>query len=178
MSSSIFSIRTFASYLGWNIRIGIVTLCFLGCLSAFAEPVSPKQQCEQLMDSLLPFATKMLATHGEFFPFGGTIDANGKIGMTGGWTGEEHPPSSEVISLLHSAFLGGARKGDYIATALVYDVRVMPPGEQVKTDAIAIDVSHRDGISQTVIYPYKVIEKKVLAGKPYAISNQHPVFSP
>lgn len=178
MSSSVTPILSFASYLGRKVRIWITALCFLGCVGAFAEPISPKQQCKELMDSLLPFATQMLASHGEFFPFGGTIDANGKIGMTGGWTGEEHPPSSEVISLLHSAFVVGARERNYIATALVYDVRVVPPGEQAKTDAIAIDVSHRDGISQTVIYPYKVIEKKVVAGKPYAISNQHPVFSP
>lgn len=140
--------------------------------------MNAKQQCEKLMDSLLPFASQMLTAHGEFFPFGGTMDPQGQIGMSGGWTGEEHPPSGEVISLLHSAFVAGAREGKFMATALVYDVRVIPPGQENKTDAIAVDVSHRDGVSQTVIYPYQLRDHKLVVGQPYAIQNQHPVFAP
>lgn len=164
----------------YALRTVFAMLWLFGCGTAFAEPggkVNSKQQCEQLMDSLLPFASQMLTAHGEFFPFGGTMDANGKIGMSGGWTGEEHPPSSEVIFLLHSAFVAGAREGKFMATALVYDVRVIPPGEKTKTDAIAVDVNHRDGVSQTIIYPYRLHDKKLVVGKPYAIPNQHPVFS-
>jgi hypothetical protein len=135
-----------------------------------------KKQSEELMNAVLPFAEQMLRKHGEFFPFGGTINKAGKIENQGAWTGSEHPPSQEVIETLHKAYVLGAKKGDYIATALVYDVRVIPPGQKEKTDAIAVDISHRDGISQTVIYPYRLKDKQFVAGEPYAVGNQHPVF--
>lgn len=32
--------------------------------------MTPKQDCEVLMNELVPFARSMLAEHGEFFPFG------------------------------------------------------------------------------------------------------------
>jgi hypothetical protein len=138
--------------------------------------VEAKKQSEQLMNAVLPFAEQMLRNHGEFFPFGGTMSKGGVIENHGAWTGSEHPPSLEVIEALHNAYVSGAKKGAYIATALVYDVRVIPPGQNEKTDAIAVDISHRDGISQTVIYPYRLKDKQLLVGEPYAVGNQHPVF--
>jgi hypothetical protein len=161
-----------------TIGLGLLScMAFVTTTSAGeSKAVSAKEQCVQLMDSLLPFAEKMLKEHGEFFPFGGTVDAAGQIGMSGGWTGDEHPPSNDVIGLLQSGFKRGAHEGTYIAAALVYDVRVVPPGQSEKTDAIAVDVSHKEGISQTVIYPYKLQAGELSFGQSYAIANQHPVF--
>jgi hypothetical protein len=135
-----------------------------------------KRQSEELMNAVLPFAEQMLRNHGEFFPFGAIVNKAGKIEQQGAWTGSEHPPSQEVIEVLYKGYVAGARTGDYIATALVYDVRVIPPGQNEKTDAIAVDISHRDGVSQTVIYPYRLKDKRLEVGQPYAIANQHPVF--
>ncbi len=137
---------------------------------------SPKQQCERLMDTVLPFAEDMLKRRGEFFPFGGAMNLAGKIINEGAWTGEEHPPSVDVIKVLHEAFKKGAKRGEFLATALVYDVRVVPPGKSAKTDAVAVDIDHRDGISQTVIYPYSLKDGRLSFGETYAIPMQHPVF--
>lgn len=43
-----------------------------------------------------------------------------------------------------------------MAGSLVYDVRVIPPGQSEKTDAIQIDLDHIDGMSVTMFYPYKI----------------------
>lgn len=159
----------------------VVILSLFGTLAIAAEKgksvrAEAKKQSEDLMNAVLPFAEQMLRKQGEFFPFGGTIIKTGKIENQGAWTGSEHPPSQEVIEILHKVYVLGAKKGDYIATALVYDVRAIPPGQKEKTDAIAVDISHRDGISQTVIYPYRLKDKQLVVGEPYAIGNQHPVF--
>ena len=137
---------------------------------------SPKQQCERLMDAVLPFAEEMLKKHGEFFPFGGVLNLEGKAINQGAWTGEEHPPSVDVIKVLHEAFKKGAKDREFLATALVYDVKVVPPGKSEKTDAVAVDIDHRDGVSQTVIYPYSLKDGKLNLGETYTIPMQHPVF--
>jgi hypothetical protein len=137
---------------------------------------SPIQQCERLMDALLPFAEEMLVKHGEFYPFGGALNLNGKVINQGAWTGQEHSPSEDVIKVLHEGLKKGAEGGEFLATALVYDVKVIPPGKAEKTDAVAVDVDHRDGVSQTVIYPYCLEDGKPSLGQTYAIPMQHPVF--
>ena len=58
---------------------------------------------EKLLDSLLPFAEKMLKEHREFFPFGGHMTLDGEITHEGAYNGSEHPPSQELIDLLRAA---------------------------------------------------------------------------
>jgi hypothetical protein len=59
--------------------------------------VSPKSQCEQLMNSALPFAQQMLSEHGEFHPYGETLQVDGKILSVAGYDGRERPPSQQII---------------------------------------------------------------------------------
>ena len=57
----------------------------------------PKAECEDVLNAVMPFAEEVLTKHREFFPFGGTMSTDGEIAHTGGWTGDEHPASAEVI---------------------------------------------------------------------------------
>lgn len=45
----------------------------------------------QLLNSLLPFAKRRLAEHGEFYPFGSTMKPDGEIVAVGVHDGDEHP---------------------------------------------------------------------------------------
>lgn len=55
-----------------------------------AEPTpTPKNDCEKLMTSMLPFAQKMLRQHGEFFPYGGALDEHGAVVAVGATDGRE-----------------------------------------------------------------------------------------
>ena len=41
---------------------------------------TPKEECEALMNAFLPFAEKMLAQHGEFYPVGGPCERLFRLG--------------------------------------------------------------------------------------------------
>jgi hypothetical protein len=43
---------------------------------------TPREECEDLMNAVLPFAKQMLSQHREFFPFGGTMSPSGEITHT------------------------------------------------------------------------------------------------
>jgi hypothetical protein len=138
---------------------------------------TPKEDCEQLMSAVVPFAEEMLARHHEFYPFGGTMALSGEIAHTGGWTGEEHPPSAEIIALLEGGFRDGAARGEYKATALVVDVRTIPPGKSEKQDAIAVRLDHRDGYSVQVLFPYSYSSSgELLVEDPFAVKGQGSIF--
>jgi hypothetical protein len=137
---------------------------------------SAKGECEEIMNALIPFAQQMLEKYGEFFPFGGTMNSNGEIAQTAGYDGRERPPSADIINLLNDGFRSGARSGQYKATALVYDVRVVLPSTGQTSDAVAVALDHRDNYSVVVYFPYQIKDGKVAFGDLFAVKGEASVF--
>jgi hypothetical protein len=112
---------------------------------------SAKEECEALMNSAVPFADQMLRQHREFYPYGEAMAADGQE---------------------------GARTGEYKATALVVDIRVVPPGKDAKQDAIAVRLDHRDGYSVVVVFPYSIgSEGEVTIEAPFAVNGEQRIFA-
>jgi hypothetical protein len=109
---------------------------------------------DALLNTVLPFARQMLIERGEFYPFGATMKADGKIEQRGAYTGEEFPEPQELIGLLLGAYRAQAAKGELRATALCFDARTIPPQTE-KTDAICVRLEHEDGEAVDVFIPYR-----------------------
>ena len=136
----------------------------------------PKTDCEALMHSLLPVAEEMLTSHGEFFPFGGAMRADGQLVSIAGYKADERPQPIDVITLMKGTFVAAARKGEYRATAIVYDVRVKLPSTEEKSDAVAVSLNHRDDYSVVVFFPYKVESGKLTVGTVFAQAGEADIF--
>jgi hypothetical protein len=138
---------------------------------------SPKEEVEQLMNALIPFAQQMLAKHGEFYPYGGAITTAGKIVMVGATETDDHPDSQKVIDGLNEGFRSKAKAGEYSSTGLVFDVKVKPPKSDQKTDAIQINLDHATGLSLQVFLPYQIGGKgDVSYGEMFAQQGDAKVF--
>ena len=105
---------------------------------------NPKADVEELMNSMLPFGQQMLEKHGEFIPYGAAMTSANEIVSVAGYDGDEKPLSQDIIELLKEGFRSAAEKGEYIATALFFDVRVTLPGSNEKSDAIAVALDHKE----------------------------------
>jgi hypothetical protein len=112
--------------------------------------------CERLMNVLMPRAEQLLESGGEFYPIGAAMLSGGEVVWTGAYDGRDHPPSGDLIALLKTGFVEGARRGEYKATGLLYDALVIPPGHSAKTDAIIVSLNHRDNYSVRMIFPYGI----------------------
>jgi hypothetical protein len=137
---------------------------------------SAKSDAETLMNAMLPFAEKMLSEHSEFFPYAGAMTLDGKIVNVAGYDGREQPPSADIIELLNNELRKDADAGQYKATAVVSDVRVVPPGKTAKTDAIAIALDHRDNYSVVVLFPYSLAGAVLTLGEPFARKGDNRMF--
>lgn len=134
-----------------------------------------KEESQELMDAALPLAEKLLAEHGEFFPYGGAMTPDGQIVSVAAYDGDENPPSSEVIDMLHKAFQTAAKNKDYKATALVYDVRIqLASGEP--SDALAVELDHESGYSVVVLLPYAINDGQIQYGEISAQAGDGNVF--
>ena len=101
-----------------------------------------------LLNVTLPFAQQMLAKSGEFYPFGAAVSADGGTRLLAGDPGQgEHPASPEVLYTL----LAGLRqtRADLRAVAICSDVGL------ADTDAVRVELEHRDGHAMAVLMPYK-----------------------
>lgn len=134
------------------------------------------------MDSLLAFALSqaklLIKKQGEFYPFGAAVTAAGEQVLWSAYDGTEHPPSQDLIALLVGGLREAAKAGSIRASAICLDVRVVPPNEHEKTDAVAVRIEHRSGVARAVYLPYrKKFLGRVTYGTLFATTHDHEVFS-
>lgn len=135
-------------------------------------------EAEALLSDLLPFAKRMLATHGEFFPFGGFMTADGSIVHTGAIDpSTDKPASAALVESLTREFRRRAKAGEIRATALVMDMRVTPPGSSAVSDAIQVSVEHRSSFCADVFFPYRLTTSGLLEfGEAFAQEGARTIF--
>jgi hypothetical protein len=87
--------------------------------------MDPKQDSEELMNSILPVAETMLKRHGEFYPYGGYMKLDGSIVHVGAAEADTgRPKSKDLLFILRSSFQEMARARQCKAVAMVFDVAV------------------------------------------------------
>ncbi|HUO12176.1 MAG TPA: hypothetical protein VMU37_05410 [Caulobacteraceae bacterium] len=137
-----------------------------------------KDDCETLMNAVLPFAAQMLTEHGEFFPYGGAMTESGDIVSVAGYDGRDQPPSADLIRQLKRDFVAAAKKAKYKATVVVYDVRVSIPKSGEKSDAIAMALDHREDYSVTLFLPYQLVDGEPVYGEIFGGKGDGDIFRP
>jgi hypothetical protein len=128
---------------------------------------------DELLNVLLPFAKKMLAEYGSFHPFGAVMESDGKSRMVGAKVeGNEFPKAVDLIQILEAEFHKNAEEGTIKASGICFDVRVIPPGGQEKTDAVQVNLEYVGGETFAVFLPYKKsIFKKISYGELFSRSE-------
>ncbi len=135
-----------------------------------------KADVEALMDSAIPFAEQMLREHGEFLPFGAAMRTGGEIVSVAAHDGNDQPPSADLIELLRDGFRRSGKSGEFLATAIIYDVRVRSPSAAQVTDAIAAALDHKDNYSVIVFFPYTLNDGELEFGESFAQAGESHIF--
>jgi hypothetical protein len=162
-----------------NRNLWALGLLALGVSSSVlaGKQMTPKEECEELLNAVLPFAQQMLTKYREFYPFGSTMSIDGTISQTASSTGEERPASQPLIDLLERGFRDAAKRRQLKATAIVVDVRTIPPGKKEKQDAVEVRLDHVSGYSVKVIVPYTFSSKGEAEFSPaFAVAGEGKIF--
>lgn len=121
--------------------------------------IDQNAELDLLMSELFPFAEKMLRTYGEFNPFGGYIDATGRIVHAGLDDIQTEESGSDKLSRLVAGLSRiQAEKG---ARACGFVVNVALPNHNglEKQDAIRFFLEHKDGYCADVFFCYRLSEE-------------------
>ena len=145
-----------------------------------ATTVQPKADCENVMNFGLPLAQEMLKRHGEFLPFGAAMRPNGEIICLGAYDGRGLPSLTgsfaDLLRSLKEALVAGARRQEYMATALFYEVTVTEAGSDDHLDAVAVSLNHRGGYSVIVVLPFRIEDDNVVYDVPRAQPGEADIF--
>ena len=139
--------------------------------------MTSKEECEQLLNALLPFALDQLKKHGEFYPFGAVLLKNDEIRLTAADTGEEHSDSTRIIGQLNKAHKKQAEQGKIKASGICWDAKVSLENG-VYSDAVIISLEHMDHYSVIIGQPYKRgFLNKLQTRSLFAQSGKHDIFA-
>jgi hypothetical protein len=121
-----------------------------------------KDDMNTILNDAVNTALYFLEKNGEFFPFGVVLVSNKEVRHVQGWTGDEQPPSEEVISLLKSGMRQAARRGEYLSIALVSDVRIRRANSEQIVDAIRISLEDMEAAPVICYLPYSLSDGSLL----------------
>ena len=131
------------------------------------------------MANLLPVAERRLEEHGDFYPYGGYVDTEGKIVHVGAQIEDaDRPLSQPLIDLLRENVRALAGEKKSTATAVIFNVRILLPGTGEKSDAIQVCLDHEVGDSAEVFFPYRLEEGQVSYGQAFAQRGNGLIYSP
>ena len=109
---------------------------------------SAQDDLDGLLNLVLPLAQELLGKNGQFYPFGASVSATGEASLTAPDPGpvDRQQPDQVLAGLYEGARASAA---DNRAAAFVVDVLVNG------SDAVRVELEHRDGIALVVLVPYK-----------------------
>ena len=138
--------------------------------------MTPKEQCEVLLDTLLPFAENQMKKYREFFPFAAVMLTDGSIQLTGSYDGNELPESKDVLEALQKIHKRLAAEDKIKVSGIAWNASMV--SEDGKPyDAIIVSLEHKDDYSVIVGEPYKIgLFKKVTFGNLFAMEGKHDIF--
>ena len=138
--------------------------------------MSPKEECEILMNELMPIGVDFLKKHGEFYPYGAVINIDGTIKLLGFYEGSEFPASKDIIDGLIETCKQFAVNGEIKASGIVWNTSVTSTDGK-GTDSIIISLEHKENYSVRVGLPYKIgLFKRVKLGNLFALEGDKSVF--
>jgi hypothetical protein len=140
-----------------------------------SEMAEPKDEIQQLLNYLLPYAEEMLSKDGEFYPCAATMDAGGEVLAVSAASGER-PDVGELLLALHAELREQAAGGAIRASGIAADVTLTDPDSGETTDAVQLELDHADAEAVDVYVPYETDPEGIKFGELVAAAGRTPIF--
>lgn len=138
--------------------------------------MTPKDQCEILLDALLNAAEALLKKNGEFYPIGAVLTTDEQVTFTAADLDNAFPASQSVINSLIASHKQMAETGAIKTSGIAWDATITTPNGK-RSDAIIVSLEHKDNYSVIIAQPYKVgLFKQIKFGEIMAQMGNNDIF--
>lgn len=134
---------------------------------------SVRDDKDQVLNALLPFAEQMLRRHGSFHPFAAALTRGGEVELVLLVTeaAEDHPESAALPASFQEVLRERAVRREIRACGVCADMRVTKPQTGEVTEAIGAFIEHVEDQPVEVYLPYS---RKRLRGYSFRESWESP----
>lgn len=135
---------------------------------------------QRLTQETVKCAVYLLEKNKGFLPVVFYLTLDGEIAVaqfTGEDTLESPPDALDYLALAQAALRPLAQAGEIRATALSCDVRIKLAVDAPSTDAIRVDLEHRDGGSLSFLQPYTIEGGEVALGQGICQAQPPVIFA-
>jgi hypothetical protein len=139
---------------------------------------APTDEVEALVNTLVPFARRMIERHGSFVPFGATVDGAGEVRMLAADAEAAGPGASaaDAVRLMETGLRAAASAGEIRACGICTDVRI--EGDDGELEAISVALEHADRDPLRIFVSYETTPSGEHGfGKPIAAPGERRVFT-
>ena len=137
--------------------------------------MTPKEECEILLEALLSASENLLKKNGELYPIGAVLRNESSATFTAVQSDKDFPDSQSIINDLISSHKQMAQKNEIKASGIAWIGTVSHNGKP--SNAIIVSLEHKEDYSVIVGLPYKIgLFKKVKLGELFAQAGNRDVF--
>jgi hypothetical protein len=115
-----------------------------------------REDANELLNSGLAYAKRMLRRFGEFGPFGYSLNRDGEVKMEAIGQQDMPPEPALLLDLLRQQLVERAKRGALQAAATASNVSMAKPSEEGYTDAIMVEIEHQSGYCIKAFVPYRI----------------------
>ena len=139
--------------------------------------MTPKEECEELLNQILPAAKDLLIKNKEFYPIGAVLNNDGTCTLTAAYEDNEFPDSYSVIKDLMEAHRVMASNEEIKASGIAWNAQVTDSSGK-KKDAIIVSLEHKDSYSVIIGEPYSIgFLKKIRFDTVFAQEGRNDIWS-
>jgi hypothetical protein len=138
--------------------------------------MNAQDEIDLLLREELTLARKLLEENGRFYPTASWIDRDGEFAFVGSAPSGIFVRPREILDLLYGALGDKAAEGAIRACAVAVDVRVVPPGETRRTDAILVTIEHAEADPVDVVLPYTKRRRQIEYGEQFTEPGERKFF--
>ncbi|MEM9293894.1 MAG: hypothetical protein AAGD01_19605 [Acidobacteriota bacterium] len=134
-------------------------------------------EIEEFLNQSIGFAEQMLRKFGDFYPYAVAKRLDGEFTMMSAQGDDENPDPAELVAAFEQELREGAQKGEFVATAIVYDVTIPLPPDDVESRAIGISLDHKESESLVIYMPYELDGEQISVGETFVQEGEDKIFA-
>lgn len=137
--------------------------------------MTSKEECEILLEALIPACKDLLKKNEEFYPIGATLSNDNTVKFTAVDFGDNFPDTKSMIDSLVLSHKKLSKAKEIKAVGTAWNATSSQNGKL--TDTIIVKLEHKDGYCVIVGLPYKIgLFKRIKEGELFAQEGEAEVF--
>ena len=125
-------------------------------IEAMATDEQIRADANEVLNTTVSYAKKMLRRYGEFGPFGYRMNRAGDVAIETVAQHDMPPEPALLLGLLYQQLAERAKKGLLLAAATASNVTMASPSDEGHTDAVMVEIEHQSGYCVRAFVPYRM----------------------